>query len=935
MAYVKTFVLMPSHSLDDFPVDLGDEQAASLLNHNAVSWHPALLAQTGLLPQWHRADVPPPPTAGLVVFVPEVAEQWLTGGWIEQTRGYGVRVIAGALDRDALIGQLFPEGEESGGDWAAADPDLVGDFFALGTCFLQMELLSRQQRYFTSLDELTIQTRAVAAARAWLAGESALAREKLRSCFERLHESREKFYPPVCYQVDLCLVAAEQSGDLLAAPNTSARPMNLLFSGEVLEEIAAMRPDVANELANRLGSGTTEVVGGELMTPPTSLVPLGTSLWHLAEGLKVYENHLRMRPVVWGRRSFGLAAGWPQWLERAGFRGALHIALDDGIYPDEEHSRFRWQGFNGSQIRAMSRIPLPVESAGSYLRFASRLSESMDHDEVGAVVWARWPAVKSPFFEDFLRIAHYAPVLGEFSTISHLLTAHNSGGPVKSHAPQEYWPPNLLHHVALREPAPISRYASHIVRHQKMRQVGWCQTLVQTMLRQHGMGASIEREIELAVPGEEIVETERLEAIEQRLDAERTNAAERLAKLLVDPAVSAEGWLLINPSSTAVTLPVTLATKGEPPATAERRVVTVPGGGFAWVPRQRPVEMARGEGCVVDDFTLRTDLFEVTIHPETGGIARVRRNGERANRLSQQLGIRFAKERPYRTSDETEETDPEMVRYSPMKLISSEVIGQSASYGAIRTTGELIDPERLTALARFTQTVTVWPGASVFEVKLSIELLGALPADPWNEYLAARFAWNDSQAALTRTVMGAALPVGMDRFECTGGIEIAEEDCRVSISTGGLPFHRRHGERMFDTLLQVPGETANEFRFLVGLDQPCLGEFSEQLLVEPLVVPVASKLRGGIDRGWLLNFDQRNVRLIRLQRSEKGLGLLMVIAETEGVAVSLNLHCFWNPQVARRVGLDGTVLSELVVTNDSVRVELASHEVAWIEVLFD
>ena len=59
MSFDDLIVLIPSHSLEDFPTELTEEQAASLLNAFAIAWHPALLASARLIPSWHRSDEPP------------------------------------------------------------------------------------------------------------------------------------------------------------------------------------------------------------------------------------------------------------------------------------------------------------------------------------------------------------------------------------------------------------------------------------------------------------------------------------------------------------------------------------------------------------------------------------------------------------------------------------------------------------------------------------------------------------------------------------------------------------------------------------------------------------------------------------------------------------------------------------------------------------
>ena len=56
MTYNDLIVLVPSHSLEDFPTELAEEKAEGLLNAFAVLWHPRPLAAARVLPSWHRAD---------------------------------------------------------------------------------------------------------------------------------------------------------------------------------------------------------------------------------------------------------------------------------------------------------------------------------------------------------------------------------------------------------------------------------------------------------------------------------------------------------------------------------------------------------------------------------------------------------------------------------------------------------------------------------------------------------------------------------------------------------------------------------------------------------------------------------------------------------------------------------------------------------------
>jgi alpha-mannosidase len=80
MSLQDVVILIPSHSLEDFPTEQTDNPAASLLNSFVVAWHPALLAATEVLPHWRRADEPAAVHANQLIFVPTVSDDWLPHG---------------------------------------------------------------------------------------------------------------------------------------------------------------------------------------------------------------------------------------------------------------------------------------------------------------------------------------------------------------------------------------------------------------------------------------------------------------------------------------------------------------------------------------------------------------------------------------------------------------------------------------------------------------------------------------------------------------------------------------------------------------------------------------------------------------------------------------------------------------------------------------
>ena len=103
MSYSEVVILIPSHSLEDFPSDLADEAADSLLNSFSVAFHPALIAMTERMPTWYRADEPIDDYLDKLYFLPTSSEEIVPSGWPSRARSEGAVVAGGPFERDADI----------------------------------------------------------------------------------------------------------------------------------------------------------------------------------------------------------------------------------------------------------------------------------------------------------------------------------------------------------------------------------------------------------------------------------------------------------------------------------------------------------------------------------------------------------------------------------------------------------------------------------------------------------------------------------------------------------------------------------------------------------------------------------------------------------------------------------------------------------------
>ncbi len=550
MSYHDVVILFPGHGLEDFPTDLPDDKAEGLLNAFAVSWHPTLLAAVKSLPVEHRADVPPAITAGRLIFVPPACDEVVPEGWIEQARADGATVINGLTDRDELVRALLQSpGLADLSEAAPVDADLVADFFALGTCRLQLELLTRRMHHYGTSDDAQLRHQVISAAEAAIAGDIAAAEEALNRCFEALTETRERFYPVECYLLDLCLLIPRLADAHLTATLAAPTPVNVLSTAADLDQMLREKPELAEQFRHAFEANTLDVLGGEWHERPVPLIPLTSLLREFEKGREAFCRTLGRSPETWARRRYGFSTLVPQILHRYGYRGALHVALDDGLYPDTEQSKIRWEGCDGSTIDATTRIPLAAESASSYLRFPSRMAESMQQDQTAAVIWARWPEVRSPFWHDFERIHTYAPVLGRFVTFRQFFEQTDDPGRQSKYEESEYLSPFLIHSVAAQERDPISRFVRHFQRRSRFDAGAFLDSLA-SALREEPIGtpARLELEEQIEAAGPDLpAENGPAEISDAQLDSFVDRSARRLGEIVLQGAGDRAGLPCAQP----------------------------------------------------------------------------------------------------------------------------------------------------------------------------------------------------------------------------------------------------------------------------------------------------------------------------------------------------------------------------------------------------
>ncbi|WP_254510057.1 hypothetical protein [Anatilimnocola floriformis] len=933
--FTELLILLPCHSLEDFPTYHDGDDSQSLLANWSALWHPELIASAGQALEWKRIEDPPQELPGRLIAVPTVCKERLPTGYAQRVKESGGCLIRGKTNRqeivDAALAFLGPRENP-------VNADLAADFLALGYAYLQIALLTRQMRYSSNLDETYFKSQAVAAAQAAVEGNETLAREKLGACFSLLAEERDHYYPVDALIIDIKLMAESTIGQPLRDELVTTTPSNLLISGTVAGQLAAKEPQSLELVRERIQQGTLGIIGGEGTERRLPLLSLEGIEAELELGKQAYESILGKPPEVYGRWKFGLTPQLPGILNRLGYKGALHTSLEDGKVPDGTQLKVRWEGLDGQAIDAIARPPLDASKPQTFVTYATKLGESMDGDHVATICLAHWPGQACCWLGDLQRIAKYCSALGKFVTVEHYFRETAQPGHIDRFEPDRYKSPYLKQGVIRRQDDPISNSVRYWQEHT-------LQTVANTM---QSLASAVSGDVQSAAKYEPDHADDVMGSPTAIAEAEsrKSSAAARLSDALAGRSRAAgKGVLVVNPHSfvrretievknftalPAIEKPI-YAVGGT--AAAGQVVVDVPPLGFVWIPAENKPAKDTKQPMLAEENVLRNEFFEAIINPVTGTLGALHEYGKRGNRMSQQLALRLPG--PSQKPGDTYRDPDETAVYSVMAADSVEVTAATTAIGEVTCKGRLLDREGK-KLAGFVQKYRVSRGSRVLQIQVELDPIEQPRADPWNSYYCARFAWPDPSAELFRTLHQTRVPFGGKQCEAPHYIDVVTVKDNTTILTGGLPFHRRHDSRMLDSLLITRGERARQFNFGVGVDVKYPLTEAISLLAGPTVVENAPCPHSGTT-GWLAHLDARNVFVTSCQPLvEEGrvAGLQLRLLETEGRPAKAAIRTFRPLASGQVVDYQGEGLRKLEVEEGKVRVELTPHEWQWVQVRF-
>lgn len=885
MSYSQLIMLAPCHGLEDFPLYHTGEDAGSLLACWTSLWHPLFINSSSSLPRIERCDYPPQDIAHALMVLPSPCESELDPELPSEAEKAESTLIHGHTSRAEILRQaLAPYGEQVD----SLDKELVRDFLAFGFAYLQVEVLTQQMRYASSIEENRIRRDLKAAATALLAGDTDLCREKLTVCHDALTDERNHYYPVDVFLVDLTLLATAEStlGSALERQLDDGVAQNLLATGETIEKLAEVNPDGLQAVRHGLISGTVNVAGGEYDEQAIQLLSLDSAAEQLARGEEAYRKHLGERPKCFARRRHGLYPALAEAIRNAGFETALHLKFDEGQLPESGHGRTNWQIFGRDVMEAYARSPLDAALHETFLNLPTSLSDTMDADHVAARMFIHWPGHATTWYQDLRRCARYGTAIGKFVTLNEFFTEAADYSTKDTFQPDDYVYATLKQAVANEDRSPVSKWPSY-----------W-QGEVERMSRSALAAISA---------CHDFGEVQSVSKADVHTVLNPTSFARRI-QLQTDHSACASGPSIY---ASAKQHDGTMAT-----------LIDVPAMGFAAARFDGLGSLSDGPDLADEqNLTLQNEFFQTAFDRDTGALRSLRDYKSRKTRLSQQVAFRITL--PKTGQAWVDRQSP--VAYSVMAADSIEVTQNGKVFAEITSKGRMLALNG-ELVGEFEQRYQITRGSRVLVIEAEIRTVDELLLeDPWDSYYAFRFAFGDETAILSAGTRLQSHDVSRRRFEAPLFVDIDCGNWNTTILTGGLPFHRRSTLSQLDTILSVHGEQGANFRIGIGVDLPSKTRSAIDFLMSGREPSTVEGTPAGTDTGWFFHVDAKNVVISSWEPLPDGQGVVLHLVETECKKSKARIRSFNAFRGAHVIDQNDRELSELAIEDSAAVVEVSPH----------
>jgi hypothetical protein len=939
----ELFVLTPYRIPAHASLMLSNDDIAPLLHGYSALWHPAALFGAANPPKVASPYDHEQPIAGHAYAIPISPPLIQPDDWDQRVRDAGAVAFKATADRPTTLANLRQALESLPGEVQTPphlfdiDPARVAPFFGIGFGYLMVDALFDAMEHEKLLNTTEFWQEIQSAVTALSDPDAEAYRKLLQSVAERLHAAREVVYPVTIHIVDLGFLDLEKPEAPLPAAVAKGQPFNLVASGAELQQLSVNHPTRFETFKQQVLAEQIEVCSGPYLEREDALLPVESQLWNMMKGQEIYQKLLDVGLKVFARKRFAAHPQLPLLLNYVGLNRVLFVPFDDAVMPSHRAAVVNWPSPDGKQAEAFARTPYAADNPQTYFHIAHYLHQTIMADHAATLALRHGPNAAPAWYEDWLELNRFAPVIGRWTTLSKYFNDVLAGEYATAASADDFHVDYLTERTTNHYRQPVSDFARHL-RWRRRVDTAWTLTALRSSLdfSASSEAAPLEAALrECEDRGESIAgfavaapANPNLESLDAELRELERQAAERLAGRLLSRATGGDpGYLVLNPCSFTrrVTLELddlqNLPVLGGPIKASQidggraKLVVEVPGLGFTWFPRNTPQAgpPPAARMRLADARAVRNEFFEAEIDPGTGGLRSIRDQRSRTSRLGQQLV------------------------YQPgsfMQAAEVRVTSAGPALGEIISEGAIFD-EQHQVLATFRQRFRAWLGRPLLELRIEIRPTKPVEGYPWHAYFGARFAWRDERAFLIRGVNGAGMLTSHNRPVTPDFLELRDGAVKTAIFPGGLPFHQRHTGRMLDVILLTEGETAQCFDLALGLDREQPAQTALGLATPVPVVPTTNGPPHIGSTGWLFHVNAPNLLLSSLRPAEAGAhALLARFQECSGFGGQVEFRCVRDPLKAMTTDMRGNTLNSATVQGDAVLFEALPNDLMTLRVEF-
>ncbi len=922
MSQRELLLLSPYRMPAQNSLALGDDDVASFLNGYTALWHPAARGGAAAPPRIASPYDFEQPGAGHIYALPESPPLILPDDWMERVKEVGAIAFHAGPDRETTFANLKAALREKNPDPRCLElldlpRERVAPFLGLGFGYVILDTLFEAMEHENLIAHVELWNEVQAAA----TGDDAATH--LQAAADLLTQARDVLYPVAIHLLDIALLDDKNLDRPFPATYEHKLGVNLIASVALLEKLSREQPERFVALKERVQADQVELCSGAYLERADALLPLESQLWNLLKGTRVFKELFGQDVRVHGRKRFAAHPQLPLLLNNVGINRTLLLAFDASVLPNWRSTVTNWPAPDGKQVEAFTRTPYEAHSPQTFFNLAHYLQRTIRQDQAATLALLHTDKPASPFYEDWLELSKFGPVLGQWVPFSRYFNEAMAGEYASAANADDFHSDYLEEGTDAGLTHPVSGFAHHLRTRRRF------DTLHTLAAFYRGLAGANDT---LGLDGRFPELEDRLEAgddVTISLDEVQTQVGAALSQRLLSRATSDRpGFLVFNPCGFTRRLALeidgmsgALAVEGPVKAyqldgAQGKLVVEVPALGFAWFPRHGPAGSKGpppGKIKLADGNAIRNEFFEADVDPLTGGLRGLRDHKTRINRIGQQLVWNPG---------------------SSMRASEVKVTSAGPALGEIVSTGTLVDEHRQ-VVATFRQRFRAWAGRPVLDLRVEIVPETMPTGYPWHSYFGARFAPRDERATLLRGVNGTGYVSNHTRPESPDYLELRIGRSNTTLLPGGLPFHQKHGSRFIDIILLPQGEQARAFDLAIGIDRDHPTQTALGLATPVPVIPTTNGPPHIGAAGWLFHLDATNLLLTSFRPApDKADALLARMIETSTHGGAAEFRCVRNPTRGSFLDARGTLLQETGLSGDAVLFEASPCDLVQLRIDF-